>query len=127
MLSKDLFSAIGKFFSLFAVTIIVTSIVFSQASVASCQGTQVSSCSSQTPTACGSGTSTYQITGTSANYETTYCSECSVCIPGSSDCIQGLAGCNSCQQTTSETVYGVQCQSIQGTCTTSGNTCQYNN
>lgn len=127
MLSKSLLNAFGKFFSLFAVTILLTSIVFSEASVAGCQGTQVSACSSTSASACGSGTATYQITGTSPNYQTTYCTQCSVCIPGSSDCVKGALGCNACQEQTSETVTGVQCVSVQGACTASGTTCSYTN
>jgi hypothetical protein len=33
---------------------------------------------------------------TSQQYVTTYCTQCSACVSGANDCIQGALGCNEC-------------------------------
>lgn len=49
---------------------------------------------------------------------TTYCTQCSVCIPGSSDCVKGALGCHAC--TTKSGVAGTACSGQTNACTDGG-------
>lgn len=110
------------------ITLILTISIFGQLSDAvagSCAGS-ATTCSSISATNCGTGSSYYQISTDNPNTQLTYCTQCSVCVAGFSDCIKGALGCQSCQiNTGGSSGSGVQCVAASGQCQASSGSCSW--
>jgi hypothetical protein len=110
----------------FTFTVIFSLGIFGIApALANCQGSQAI-CANLSQSQCSTGAAYYEVQTSNPNTETTYCTQCSACIAGMSDCVKGALGCNSCQISTGgSSGTGYQCVSAYGACTTGGSECNW--